>query len=96
MTNNKTLSTALGCISFSVAASMILNFIIFPLGFIFFHDCGKWICTHEYPMTLGAWMLIFSIVLIFSSLAVIAYSIDDADDWDHYKKTTQLPNQRNN
>ena len=62
----------LGCLLFASILGGILNCIVFPIGFIIFHDCGKWICSHEYPMTWESYFIITGVLwFILSALTAV-------------------------
>ncbi len=70
------------CIAFVLGA--ILNCVVFPIGFIFFHDCGKWICNHEYPMTMESFFIITGIVwgLLFVIAALCEFYFGDSNPFE--------------
>lgn len=59
-----TLAIAFGCFVAAAIVGFILNCIVFPIGYLMMHDCGKWICEHKYPMTWGSFAIVSSIVFI--------------------------------
>ena len=58
------LAIAGGCAITSAIIGGILNCIVFPIGYIIMHDCGKWICSHSYPMTWESYAIVTGIVFV--------------------------------
>ena len=53
-----------GCAIAAAILGGFLNCIVFPIGYIFMHDCGKWICSHSYPITWESYAIVTSIVFV--------------------------------
>lgn len=58
------LAIAGGCAITAAIIGGILNCIVFPIGYIIMHDCGKWICCHSYPMTWESYAIVTGIVFV--------------------------------
>lgn len=54
-----------GCAVVAAIVGGILNCFVLPIGYIITHDCGKWICNHNYPMTWGSYAIVTGIVFLF-------------------------------
>ena len=54
-----------GCAVVAAIVGGILNCFVFPIGYIITHDCGKWICNHNYPVTWGSYAIVTGIVFLF-------------------------------
>ena len=60
-----------GCAVVAAIVGFILNCFVFPIGYIITHDCGKWICNHNYPMTWESYAIVTSIVFVLLFLIVL-------------------------
>lgn len=58
------LAIAFGCSIAAAIVGFILNCIVFPIGYLMMHDCGKWICEHQYPMTWASYFIVTATVFI--------------------------------
>lgn len=54
-----------GCAVVAAIVGGILNCFVLPIGYIITHDCGKWICNHNYPVTWGSYAIVTGIVFLF-------------------------------
>ena len=62
---------ACGCAIVSAIIGFLLNCVIFPIAYYMTHDCGKWLCGHNYPITWGSYAIVTGIVFLL--LFVISY-----------------------
>lgn len=67
----------LGCLIISAIIGAVLNCIILPIGYIFVHDCGKWICSHNYPVTWESYFIVTSLVFVFVGILVTISSVSE-------------------
>lgn len=73
-----------GCAVAAAIIGGILNCLVFPIGYIIMHDCGKWICSHSYPMTWESYAIVTGIMFVL--LFIIAIIGENAS----YRKPTSI------
>lgn len=66
----------------------ILNCLVFPIAYFFFHDCGSWFCTHHYDVTWTGYFII-SGSLWFLFLLIILLG-ESSDDGTNQRRTRNL------
>lgn len=76
------------CLIVAAILGFVLNCIVFPIGFIFFHDCGKWFCSHEYPMTWESYFIITGVLwLVISALTAVMELSSDSSNTNSSNRT---------
>ena len=81
---------AVGCAVVAAIVGFILNCLVFPIGYIITHDCGKWICDHNYPVTWGSYAIVTGVVfLLLILIAIIGES-------SSHNNTTTINRRRSN
>lgn len=68
--------TVVACAVASAIVGFLLNCVVFPIGYLMVHDCGRWICEHNYPMTWGSYSIVTGVTFIV--LCVIALVAEGA------------------
>lgn len=72
----------------------ILNCIVFPVGYIMFHSCDKWLCGHHYPVT---WLGFFIISgLAFMVLLPLCIYSESSSNSTYVRRAPRRSTQRRN
>lgn len=69
---------ALCLLFFAAIVGAILNCLVFPIGYIFVHECEQFLCSHHYPMTWSSFFAITILVyIVLCLIMLLAYAADD-------------------
>lgn len=84
-----------GCAIVAAIVGGILNCFVFPIGYIITHDCGKWICDHNYPVTWGSYAIVTGIVFLFLLFIAIIGESSSNNGTTTYRRKSKTYRRRN-
>lgn len=84
-----------GCAIVAAIVGGILNCFVFPIGYIITHDCGKWICDHNYPVTWGSYAIVTGIVFLFLLFIAIIGESSSNNGTTTYRRKSRTYRRRN-
>lgn len=84
-----------GCAVVAAIVGGILNCFVLPIGYIITHDCGKWICDHNYPVTWGSYAIVTSVVFLFLLFIAIIGESSSNNGTTTYRRKSKTHRRRN-
>lgn len=51
--------------------ALVLNVLVFPIVYLIFHDCGRFICWHMFEMSWTSFLITFCVLFVIMCLLVL-------------------------